>query len=381
MSAGVLRAGREAVSKPLEPPASLRGRLRTDGALFRAGDGGRFVWRFASGFALAHLYVTDRPKADAYLDWVKGTGFNGVRVLCGNLGWAGQTFTTALQGLPTLLEETARRGLYVELTALTGTKDVTQAKGEWHVAAVAALASQAQNAVLELGNEIGHASQAGWLTQSWAKGFGPRIPGSLAWAVGAPVGKDEAAPDGTFGGSGGKYITSHLDRGRPFWEQVRRVRELMALRDLFKVAVVDNEPIGAGPVQQAGRRETNPVFFTALGALNSLMGVQGVFHLDAGLQCTLPSSIETDCGKAFLEGHTVMGDDAGTLQYQNTGFAGSPVKSIQNLTRAYSFIGGSTGYTIALGQTPASQVVWQGGWGVTDTVLSGGGLTVWRVAK
>jgi len=359
----------------------LRGRLRVDGKLFRAGDGGRFVWRFASGFALAHLYATDRPKAEAYLDWVQATGFNGVRVLVGNLTWAGQTFATAERGLPALLEATAQRGLYCELTALSDTKDVTQAKGEWHVGAIAAMAAQAENCVLELGNEIGHSTQAGWLTQGWAKGFGPRIPGSLAWAVGAPVGQDEALSDGTFGGSGGKYITSHLDRGRPFWEQVRRVRELMGLKDSFKVPVVNNEPIGAGPVQQNGRRETNPVFFRALGALNSLMGVQGVFHLDAGLKCSMPSAVETACGKAFLEGHSVMGDEAGTLQYQNAGFSASPVKSIQNLTRAYSFIGGSAGYTIALGQTPTSRIEWQGGWKVTDTVLSGGGMTVWRVAK
>lgn len=360
-------------------PSTLRGRLRADGKLFRAGDGGRFVWRFCSGFVLAHLFATDRPKADAYLDWVQSTGFNGVRVLCGQIGWAGQTFDSALRGLPALLEDLARRGLYAELTVLTGTKDIAKSKAEAHVLSVGVLAGSVEHAVVELANEVGHSSQADWLTPEWGRTFGKRL--SVPWAVGAPLGSDEPTPEGTFDGSGGTYITSHLSRSRDFWNQVRRVRELYAIVTALKAPVVNNEPIGAGPVRIEGKRETNPVFFKAMGALNSLFGIQGVFHLDAGLLCTVPSVIETTCGKAFLDGHTVMGDEAGTLQYQNVGFVGSPVKSITNLVRAYSFIGGSTGYTIGLGSSASSRVEWGNGWRPSDRMVDEGGLTIWRIAK
>jgi hypothetical protein len=363
---------------PPQPPAgALRGPLRVDGRLFRAGDGGRFVWRFCSAFTLCQHYATGRAShADAYLDWVQAHGFNGVRVFCGNLTWAGQTFRSALDGLPAVLAATAARGLYCELVSLTDTKDVSERDGEAHARAVAALAGP--SSVLELSNEVGHGTQASWLTADWCRRIGRSLP--VVWAVGAPVGQDEPI-NGSFPGHGGSYITSHLDRGRPFWDQVRRVRELFAIIETHKVPCVNNEPVGAGPIQQNGRRETNPTFFRALGALNSLFGVQGVFHLDAGLHCTLPSATESACARAFIEGHALLGDEAGTRQYLNTGHAGSPVKSIANLTRAYSFVAGNAGHTILIGYSASSRVDWGNGWSPRAKVIDDGGLQVWEVQR
>ena len=356
----------------------LRGKLRRDGRLLAASDG-RICWRSCSGFTLAHLLTTEPQQALAYLDWVQARGFTGVRVLLGNLTWAGQTFESALRGLPSLIDEAARRGLYLSLCCLTDTKDRSPAQAEGHVLAIAVLADAASNCTLELANEIGHPTQASWLTPDFLARLGRRLPPTLLWGQGAPLGQDEPL-DGRFPCAEGPLLFSHLERGRDLWNMVRRVRELYALAEIYKAPVVNNEPIGAGPIEQPGRRCSNPAIFQAMGALNALFGIQGVFHLDAGLRCTLPSPTETACADAFLLGHALLGDAAGAGHYRNVGHAGSPVKSITNLVRAYSFLGDPT-FTIALGYTDHSVIEFAPGWVPATTVQQAEGLRILQVER
>lgn len=358
--------------------AKLRGKLRPAGRRLAASDG-PICWRYCSGFTLAHLLTTTPGQAAAYLDWVVARGFTGVRVMLGDLPWAGQTFDSALRGLPLLIDAAARRNLYLSLCCLTDTKNRSQAQCEGHVLAIAVLADASPNCTLELANEIGHPTQASWLTPEWLLRLGQRLPSTLLWGIGAPLSPDEPV-DGRFPGESAPLVFSHLSRSRDPWNMVRRVRELYAIAETTGKPVVNNEPIGAGPFDQPGRRSSNPAIFHAMGALNAAFGIQGVFHLDAGLRCTLPSAVETACAQAFLLGHSLYGDSAGAGSYRNTGHGGSPVKSIQNLTRAYSFLGDPT-YTLALGYTDQSLIEFSPGWIPEETVQLAEGFRVIRVRQ
>lgn len=343
-----------------------------------------------SGFSLPKLYAEGHTDtADAYLDWAQETGFNGVRCFGAGNGWNALQPDAAVAGFGLTLEAAKRRGLYVECTVITGSKAFAEAGfTNWQpiVARVGTLCEASGNGVLELANEWNHGSQRLSLSNLTNWGHGLRVP----WAIGAPTGQDEPLkqPNGqmTFAGAGGTYITDHLDRAphnpaASDWEAIRRVRELYAVVEEYGVPVVNGEPIGADDTYQKGRRDNRPATFLAMGALNSLFGIQGVFHCQSGLACTIPSATETACARAFLEGHAVMGDEAGTFGYRNSGRAGSPVKNFLNAVRAYSFIAGKQGYTICVDYKPSTVVNFQDGWKVTETVASGEGVRVWRLAK
>lgn len=368
-----------APSRPDRPPRAAAG------SRFVAADGAPVLLRYCSAFTLATLFARGgEDQARLYLDWTRDRGFTGVRVLAGALTWAQQTLSSALHGLPRLIDECKQRELGLEVTALTDTRagGISEPQAKAHLQTVGDLARASDRVIVEVANELGHSTQASYLTPTWAREQGQRSLGGVLWAVGAPVGQDEPI-GGHFPGAGGRYLTSHLDRGRPFWEQVRRVRELYALIEGFRVPVLNNEPIGAFSATQPGRRESNPVFFLALGALNSAFGVQGLFHLDAGLKCTVPSPQESACADAFLRGHQLMGDHGGALSYRNTGHAGSPVTAIAHLTRAYSFIdeGQGRGVTLALGWQPGSSIEWGNGWRPGAAIFDEGGLQVRHVQR
>src|SRR4051812_40266706 len=93
----------------------VSGRLRTDGR-FLVNDAGTYRMVWTDALSILAKSPADR---DAYLDGVVKTGFGGIRVFAGDLGWAvpPQTIQTALAALPGLMDATLQRDLYVEVTA------------------------------------------------------------------------------------------------------------------------------------------------------------------------------------------------------------------------------------------------------------------------
>ena len=84
----------------------------------------------------------------AFLDWAARTGFNGLRVFAGKLGWASQNVALAKARLPELLNEPAARGLYAEVTAITDSRNGGDPAD--HFRAIARIAEQGNNAILEV---------------------------------------------------------------------------------------------------------------------------------------------------------------------------------------------------------------------------------------
>jgi type VI secretion system secreted protein VgrG len=365
-------SGRPAEALSL-PTLSVQGRhWRNGGALY--------VPRWVSALAiLSHLIHSREGEAVAFLNWAVATGFNGIRVFAGALTWANQSAADARRVLPRLLDLAAERGLAVEVTAITGSKDGTFAP-KAHLAEICGIIRGRAYVVLEIANEVGHPTQSSEVNdprtlQRW----GNELAGDLIWAVGAaPV--DEPDPAGAYPTSGGKFCTAHLDRGRPFWANIRRVREIFAISETQRVPSLDNERMGADELDgsQTGRQRINdPVWFFTAGVLDrGFAGVGGVHHSQAGLNAVLPGSVQQACADAEIAGHRLVAGILGdaTPAYLNTGHAGSPVGPISKDAwdrslgrmdgRCYSFVAGNRGVTVVLGLPgdAALDIPWQGGW-------------------
>jgi sugar phosphate isomerase/epimerase len=339
--------------------ASVAGRLRTDGRFF-VNDAGtyRCVWTDA-------LSILAKPSKDrdAYLDWVRKTGFGGIRVFCGDLGWAlpePQTPASALAALPGLMDACARRGLYVEVTALTGTNlgyDV-----EAHLQAIDGILEPYVNAVVEIANEPYHDTQSELVHDpDYLLEVSGIIDMNIITALGA------AYDDESDEFSSGDYVTVHLDRGRDDWNMVRRVRELENLSSTTGKHVVNNEP------KKAGSQLADPAIVFTMAVLNRGFEVGGIFHSDAGLDSVLPDAAQQHFAEEYIAGAHVI-STADRLNFQNAGWHTSPVKSAnftdntnvvdnpEGLVRAYSFVSGPQSVLVEVGAGANTNIVLQNGY-------------------
>jgi len=290
--------------------------LRIEGRQFVDEAGRVYIPRWVSGLT---LLVRTPAQQEAYLDWARQTGFNGVRVFAGALAWAGQTPDAARAALPALLDRAAARGLVVEVTALTNTGTGYDAKAHLRgIVDIIAGRAGRRGVVLELANEVGHPTQAADLTPGRLREWGAELatPRGVLWAIGAsgvPV-------------RGGDYTTVHLDRGPALWAQVAGVRQIGELADEFGAPVISNEPIGADERsgRETGRQRWNdPAGFFALGVLDRAFSTGGVHHSQAGLMAELPGPVQQQCASAYVEGHraveSVLANQRGRFVDMGTG--------------------------------------------------------------
>jgi hypothetical protein len=327
-----------------------------------------------------------------FATWAVSTGFTGVRVFAGALPWANQTPVSARQRLPELLDVLASFGLACEITAVT-----ESGQGyDWrdHLRQVESICIGRMGVVLEGANEIGHPTQASDLT---VKNIVAVLNGSQTiWAPGAIMGVDEAIDNGHYPGRGGKYCTAHLDRGRDFWNQCRRVRELYGIVEADGVPCLDNEPLGAAEQADPGKRENDPAFFATLGVLDrAFRGVGGVHHSTAGLDVKLPGPMQQACADAYVQAHRIADEclQGQTGAYYNSGHQNSPVGAYppqvfeSYLCRHYAFTHGTRGVSAAIGVVPWLALNWANGWqpvaqrAIWTRAADGKQLQIWEIAK
>lgn len=335
-----------APSAPLGRAAVLP--LTIDGRMFRAGDQD---WRMVFTDALT---ILTKPEAEAraFLDWAAATGFNGIRVFAGTLGWAGQTLRHVYDRLPGVLDAAAARGLAVEVTAIT---DSGQGWGvETHLREINPIVAGRSGVLVELANEYWHSTQAPRVRDpQYLESLLQRIDPSIPVALGAAQDDESAAS------AGGDYVTVHLDRGRDPWNMVRRVREMEVLSQSTGKPVVNNEPI------KAGSQQADPAIYFTMGALNRIFEVGGVHHSDHGLAAVLPDGAQQALADAFLAGsHAIPTDER--LVFKNATWADSPIRAANftRVVRAYSGVAGARAWTVVLGLTGDPALELQGGWRV-----------------
>lgn len=360
----------------LYPPPPI---IRTEGKVFMNGET-LYVPRWKSLLDVLSHPVNEQIRG---LDEIVALGFNGFRLFAGDLGWANLMVSQAVERLPALLDLAAERGLGVEVTCVTGSAVGYDVRA--HLVRLADIIQGRRYVLAELANEVGHPTQN--VTPDDLRRWGKEIMDArgIVWAVGA-ADVDEASPEGVYPTSGGKYNTAHLDRGRkPFWEQVRRVREIYGISVATGVPTIDNEPIGADELDGSvtGKQRLNdPTAFFALGALDRAFTRGGVHHSEAGLRTQVSGPVQERCAKSYITGHnavhSVLGNAPG--EYKNVDHDNSPIVGLAYgeqdgalCVRAYSFITGNRGVCVLMGIPPGPLDMtpyWGNGWRYVKEVAS-----------
>jgi hypothetical protein len=318
------------------------------------------------------------------LDEAVALGFTLVRIFCGALPWKGQEIGHVYQNLPGVLGECSVRGLnaYLAYHTEAGTGYDLDA----HTDDVEEIARAYPTVVLrEVGNELDHATQGGRLPPDRAADLADRMDGVVVH--GATITDDESM---IYAGRDGNGV--HLDRGRDPWNMVRRIREIYGRSEANGLPSTNQEPIGAGEVDEPGSRLTDPAIFLTMGALGRLFDCLSIFHSDDGLQSNRLGPRQLACAQAFVRGFRAW-PTADELQYRNTGHGGSPVKAanFDKVIRVYSGVvpDWRSALTVALGiqgSLDEASVELNAGWSWTDlladmTGADGRKVQVWRTTS
>lgn len=363
------RINKDVVLVRIVPPLT---RVRTEGRFFLNEPGTfRPVWTSA----LTLLKKTAEEQT-AYLKQAKDLGFNGVRVFAGALPWANQNPEDALAALSAALARARAEGLYFYVVA--NTESGTGYDVPSHTAAIAGQCAEADNCIFEGANEYWHPTQSDFVqdVSRLQNLLLQVVPSQVVWATGAA----QVDEGGDYPAQAGNFSTAHLDRGRDKWNQVRRVREIAGISEGTGKPALSGEPIGAAEQAQDGRRESDPNFFYAYGALCRLFEVGCVFHSDQGLQATPLTDNQLVCASAFIKGFNDL-DTTDRLTYKNATWTDSPVKSFSGAVRVYSGVSGDHGYTVAVGVDGNLEVEWQNGWRHVGTISDLGPVKVYRVRR
>jgi hypothetical protein len=363
------RMNQDVVLLAIAPPMT---RVRTDGRFF-AVDSGTFRPIWVSG-----LYVIPKTveEQNAFIKWARSTGFNGFRVFAGELGQVGQTPDMARAILPELLERARLAGLYVYAVANTGS--ATGYDVPSHTREIARICSEHVNCVLEGANEYWHPSQSDQVNDSaWLQALLLQVvPANVTWSTGAA--DTDEGPD--YPASAGRFATAHLDRGRDKWNQVRRLREIAGISEQTGKPAMSGEPIGADETSQPGRREADPNFFFAMGALCRVFELGCVFHSEQGLHALPHTGNQQRCAEAFLEGWRSL-DTTDRLTFKNASWVDSPVKTFVGAVRVYSGVIDNRGYSVIVGAEPGLHIEWQNGWSQQGVIVDRGEVKVFRIQR
>jgi hypothetical protein len=93
--------------------------------------------------------------------------------------------------------------------------------------------------------------------------------------------------------------------------------------------------------------------------------------------------VQKDCARAFILGWASLAS-ADRLQFLNAGWPGSPVAKANfdtGITRAYSFVSGTRGWTVLVGVVGDPAIQWGGGWHLVGAGASVPGVQVLEIAR
>jgi hypothetical protein len=344
--------------------------LRIDAGAFGTTSGAAFQWRGISAFRLVEMVAHGRTAdAAAFLDWAAARRLTVVRVFTMARTLFDLPPQDGVRALPDLLEMAAERGLHVEIVALVDTRDLATGI-EAHVKAVGEIASRYANALVEIANEPAHPTQAAAIhAPGELRRLAALIPSGVPVSLGSAEENDAYADGG--------YATYHFPRagGPGSWEHVASLAGGAALRKAWKKPVVSDEPIGAGPLAIAGRRDNEPDRFRAAALLTRMTGLGATFHYEQGLQAKIPTGIEARCFDAWNEAWSLLPKDIETRGvFRARAEPGSAVGSFDAAAGSAVFETrrGATVYVLVLNASKAPTLEWNKGWQLRTTKRIGG---------
>lgn len=347
---------------PPDPPSPGEDlQLRLQGRFLYNGDQ-VYRWKGITAFALDALIAKGQEaQARHWMLQRRAQGFNAFRVLT-MCSWLQLGPLQGLDALDRLLALARELDCALELVALSDTKAFAFTPADCrnqvlNVADVVRATGYAGQALVQVANEHYHPTHIDWLHAPANVDDLVVMAGDRATLTGSAAASDEALEPA------GEYVTRHLDRGRDPWNMVRRVRELENVSNELDKYVINDEPIGAGEVEQPGRRLTDPAIFFTFGVLGRIFEVGSTFHCEAGLHCDPLGPTQEACATAFIHGATVIPESL-VLTFKNATWPDSPVKAFDTAScvRVYSGLAGAQGWACALGLTGDPKIEWQNGW-------------------
>ncbi len=336
----------------LAVPTAAAFPLRVDGTGFVDATGQPFVWRGITSFQLAEMIAHGREQdAAAYLDWAKSEQLTVVRVLLMARHLFELTPEDGRQALPRLLDLAKARGLAIEIVALADTKD-RSIDYDAHIREVGRIALDKGNAFVEIANEPGHHTQDPKLHDAaFARHLAGLLPEPLIVALGSfEYGEGYAAGD---------YATTHVPRGEG-WNHVFDIAKGASRVRSLKKPVVSDEPIGAGPKYDPGRRDDEPSRFAAAAALTRLVGMAATFHYEGGLSSKIPAGPEAAALTAWKAGLALVGDAAPGEFLQ--GAAVDRLARTGDAKHVYARVAAEEALILLIDPGPTPSVTWQAGW-------------------
>jgi hypothetical protein len=337
-----------------EGPIAVSFPLRVEGTGFVDAAGKPFSWRGITSFQLAEMIAHGREgDAAAYLDWAESEQLTVVRVLLMARYLFDLTPEDGRRALPRLLDLAKARGLAVEIVALADTKD-RDLDYDAHIRDVGRMALEKGNAFVEIANEPGHHTQDPKLHDAaFAKRLADLLPEQLIVALGSvEYGEGYAAGD---------YVTTHVPRGEAAWDHVFELAKGAGRVASLKKPVVSDEPIGAGPKYDPGRRDNEPSRFSAAAAVTRLVGMAATFHYEGGLYSKIPAGPEAASLAAWKAGLALVGDPVVGGEFLE-GDAVGRLAATAGAQRVYARATADEAVILQLDPGPSPSLTWQAEW-------------------
>ncbi len=352
--------------------AGAPGRLRVQHTRFVNADGSTFQWRGITAFRLVdHVADGEEQRARDFLQWTRSEHLTVVRVFSMLHGFFDLPPARGRAALPRLLRLAASYGLHVEVVGLTGTGEGGAVNPRAQIRELARIVARHDNALLELANEPYHPTQSADLHRpEFLQGLASLVPRTVPVSLGS-IEKDHGFATGT-------YVTWHVPRRTDRdggWGHVLAVAEGADFPQRFRMPVISDEPIGAGPEFQPGRRDDDPDRFRAAALLTRLAGLGATFHYEGGLHALVPQGTELACFKAWNEAWTLLPPDIEQRGvFRKAGDDGAVVRGFDSGSALGVFErrDGDRAWVLAVRPGASVGLQWSEGWRAQATRRAGG---------
>ena len=354
----------------LQSPAAAPGRLRVQDTRFVHVDGSPFQWRGITAFRLLdYVAAGQEDRAVAFLRWAASQRLTVVRVFAMLHGFFDLPAAQGRAALPRLLTLAASHGLYVEIVGLTTTAEA-HVEPAPQILELGRIAARHDNAMLEIANEPYHPTQSAEVHQP---AFLRRLASSVPPGIPVSLGSIEENQ----GFASGTYATWHVPRrsGEAGWGHVLAIADGAVFPRRMGKPVISDEPIGAGPRFEPGRRDDQPDRFRAAALLTRLAGLGATFHYEGGLHARVPEGRELACFAAWNEAWSLLpGDIERRGVFRMAGEPGAAVQGFQTGTALAVFERQDSDRAWVLVVRPASEprLRWSNGWTPRGVQRAGG---------
>ena len=263
------------------------GPLTTRGLDFWTESGERWQWRGVSSFLLFKRYL-EGEDISHYVNTYKVLGANTFRVFGRSRNIATfnpSSFPDYFGRLPEFSDYLGNLGVRLEFVALTDAQDLTDSQQVQFVNQVYNALAGHWNVFVEVCNEC----EINGVREGTIRG--PQTAGLLASAgSGAGCSPPRSPLNGSFAPF--TYATYHDCRSSDWWEHPDM--------QYAGVPTISDEPMGAGEIFVAGRRDNNPDHFYHFGRNAKWWGA--TFHSEGGLRADVPGPLTLECARMMFKG-------------------------------------------------------------------------------